>query len=371
MSGPLAGKRIIEVGGIGPGPFCGMLLADMGADVVRIEAPAAHAGSKLFPLFNTPCDVLDRGKRALRLDLKVEADRATLLALAGGTDGLIEGFRPGVMERLGLGPEVCRAVNPRLVYGRMSGFGQSGPLRDTAGHDINYIALAGALHSIGPAGGAPTIPLNLVGDFGGGGLLLAFAMVCAMLEAGTSGQGQVIDAAMSEGAALLMAAVYGYRAAGMMPGPRGQNAFDGGAHFYAVYECADGQFLAVGALEPPFYATLLERCGIADPEFRRQFDAKSWPALKAKLAALFKTRTRADWLARLEGSDACVTPVLSVDEAPDHAQNRAREAFVELASVTQPAPAPRFERTRPEVRWPAPARPVEAAALLQQWSQPS
>ncbi|MCW5745276.1 MAG: CoA transferase [Alphaproteobacteria bacterium] len=368
MAGPLAGKRIVEVGGIGPCPFCGMLLADMGADVVRLEAPQPHAGAKLFPLANTPCDVLDRGKRALHLDLKSEADRAMALALLRGADGLIEGFRPGVMERLGLGPDACRAANPRLVYGRMSGFGQSGPLRDAAGHDINYIALAGVLHSIGPADGPPTLPLNLVGDYAGGGLLLAFAMVCAMLEVDRSGRGQVIDAAMSEGAALLMAAVHGFRAAGMMPAPRGRNAFDGGAHFYAVYECADGEWLALGALEPAFYATLLARCGITDPAFQRQFDPGSWSALQAKLATLFRTRDRADWLALLEGSDAYVTPVLSMADAPMHPQNRARGVFVELAGVVQPAPAPRFERTAPEVRWPAPARPVDAASLLQQWS---
>lgn len=365
--GPLAGRRIVEFAGIGPAPFCGMLLADLGADVVRIESPVPPRAGRTVPILDTRYDVANRGKRAVRLDLKRDEDRALAMGLVAGADALIEGFRPGTMERLGFSPELCRTHNPRLVYGRATGWGQTGPLSRTAGHDINYIALCGVLHSIGVDGGQPAIPLNLVGDYAGGGLMLAFGIVSAMLEATRSGTGQVVDAAMAEGAALLMAAVYGFRAAGLMPKARGRNVLDGGAPFYGVYECADGQWLAVGAVEAEFYAELLRRCGLDDPEFKRQLDPAAWPAPKTRLAELFKTRARADWEALFAGSDACVSPVLSMDEAPHHPHNRDRGAFISLDGVMQPAPAPRFERAADAVRWAAPARVVEAADVVREW----
>lgn len=365
--GPLAARRIVEFAGIGPAPFCGMLLADLGADVVRIEAPVPPRAARTVPILDTRYDVANRGKRAVRLDLKRDEDRTLAMDLVAGADALIEGFRPGTMERLGFAPDLCRQRNPRLVYGRATGWGQTGPLSRTAGHDINYIALCGALHSIGVDGGKPAIPLNLIGDYAGGGLMLAFGVVSAMLEATRSGEGQVVDAAMAEGAALLMAAVYGFRAAGLMPGARGRNILDGAAPFYGVYECADGQWIAVGAVEPEFYAELLRRCGLEDPEFGRQLDPAVWPALKARLAGLFKTRARADWEALFADSDACVAPVLSMEEAPHHPHNRDREAFVSLDGVVQPAPAPRFERGAATVRWAAPARLAEVADVLGEW----
>jgi len=365
--GPLAGRRIVEFAGIGPAPYCGMLLADLGADVVRVEAPTSSQAKQAVPVLDTRFDVVNRGKRAVRLDLKRDSDRELALGLLKHTDALIEGYRPGVMERLGLGPGPCRTINPRLVYGRMTGWGQHGPLAETAAHDINYIALSGVLHSIGHDAGPPAIPLNLIGDYAGG-LMLAFGIVSAMLEATTSGQGDVIDAAMSEGSAALMAAIYGLRAAGLMPNPRGQNILDGGAHFYAVYECADGEWIAVGALEREFYAELLQRCGIEDPEFRRQLDPTSWPALRNRLATLFKSRTRQEWQSLLEGTNSCVSPVLSIDEAPHHPHNRARAVFISLDGVTQPSPAPRFERNPGNIRWSAPARPTEIADILGEWS---
>ena len=365
--GPLAGRRIVEFAGIGPAPFCGMLLADLGADVVRIEAPIPPRAGRTVPILDTRFDVVNRGKLAVRLDLKRDDDRATAMSLVTAADALIEGFRPGTMERLGLSPEACRTGNLRLVYGRATGWGQSGPLSGTAGHDINYIALCGVLHSIGVDGGPPAIPLNLIGDYAGGGLMLAFGVVSAMLEATRSGEGQVVDAAMAEGAALLMAAAYGFQAAGLLPNARGRNILDGGAPFYGVYQCADGQWLAVGAVEAEFYAELLRRCGLDDPEFKRQLDPAAWPVLKSRLAELFKTRSRADWEALFEGSDACVAPVLSMAEAPHHPHNRDRAAFVELDGVTQPAPAPRFERGADGVRWAAPARVMDAADLLERW----
>lgn len=370
-AGPLTGKRVLEFGGIGPAPFCGMLLADLGADVISIEAPGAADKSRSAALLDTRFDIATRGKRSLRVDLKSVEGRAQALGLLARADALIEGFRPGVMERLGLSSETCREVNKRLVYGRMTGWGQDGPLARSAGHDINYVALSGALHSIGSDGGPPTIPLNLLGDYAGGGLVLALGLVSAMLEAAHSGEGQVVDAAMYEGAALLMAAAYGFRAAGMMPGARGTNILDGGAHFYAVYECADHEWIAVGALEPAFYAELLRLCGIDDPQFRRQLDASVWPELKTKMAAMFRTRPRTEWLTLLEGTDACVAPILSIDDAPLHPQARAREAFVTIDGVTQPAPAPRFGRTTTGIRWGAPARPVAAHDVLAEWSAPA
>ncbi|MFO1108127.1 MAG: CaiB/BaiF CoA-transferase family protein [Bradyrhizobium sp.] len=368
--GPLVGRRIVEFAGVGPAPFCGMLLADLGADVVRVESPTVSEAKKAVPILDTRFDVANRGKRAVQLDLKHDRDQELARHLLTQADALIEGYRPGVMERLHLGPDACRAINPRLVYGRMTGWGQSGPLANAAGHDINFISLSGVLHAIGTDGGPPAIPLNLIGDYAGG-LMLAFGIVSAMLEATTSGQGEVIDAAMSEGSAVLMAAIYGFRAAGLMPHARGRNILDGGAHFYGVYECADGEWIAVGALEREFYTELLERCDIDDPEFERQLDPASWPALRARLEVLFRSRTRDEWQDLLAETNACVSPVLSIDEAPRHPHHLARDAFLSLDGVTQPSPAPRFERNPAKVRWSAPARPVEVADVVREWSSVS
>ena len=299
--GPLQGIRIVEFAGIGPGPFCGMLLADLGAEVV--------------------------------------------LRLIEKADGLIEGFRPGVMERLGLGPDACLARNPRLVYGRMTGFGQSGPMARAAGHDINYIALAGALHPIGRAGEKPAIPLNLVGDFGGGGLMLAYGMVCALLETKNSGAGQVVDAAMIDGAATLMASTFGANQVGFWTDERGTNLLDSGSHFYEVYETADGKYISLGSIEPQFYAALLEKLGDEAKYFEQQFDAANWPAMKERMAAIFKGKTRDEWDAVFAGANACYAPVLSMGEVRHHPHHQARGTFIDDGEVWQPAPAPRFSRT--------------------------
>ncbi len=340
--GPLAGINVIELAGIGPTPFCAMLLADMGARVVRIERPVVSGG--VPPSDVIGANVLNRGRRVVALDLKQPAAVAAVLDLVEQSDALIEGFRPGVMERLGLGPDVCLARNPRLVYGRMTGWGQDGPLANSVGHDINYIALSGALHAIGQQD-APSIPLNLIGDFGGGGMLLAFGVVCALLEARTSQQGQVVDAAMSDGAALLMTMIYQLKALGGWKNARASNVLDGAAHFYTTYACADGKHIAVGAIEPRFYIALCERCGISDPLFTQQWNTQQWAEQKAHLAELFAQKTRDEWCVLLEGSDACVTPVLDLDEAPLHPHNQARKTFVAHAGMLQPAPAPRFSRT--------------------------
>ncbi|MET0518951.1 MAG: CaiB/BaiF CoA-transferase family protein [Burkholderiaceae bacterium] len=335
--GALAGLRVLEMAGLGPAPFCAMLLADHGAEVVRIMRP----GSRL-----DPNDFSTRGRPSVCLDLREPAQAAQALALIGRADALIEGFRPGVMERLGLGPEPCLARNPRLVYGRMTGWGQSGPLASAAGHDINYIAISGALHAIGRAGDKPVPPLNYVGDFGGGAMLLAFGLLAALLETQRSGCGQVVDAAMTDGAALLSTFMYGYKAAGQWSNERGTNMLDGGAHFYDSYACADGKYIAIGAIEPQFYAELCQRCGLDDPDFDAQMDAPAWPRLKDKLAAVFRTRTRGEWCALLEGSDACFAPVLDWDEAPAHPHNLARGSFFSApGGPQQPAPAPRLSRT--------------------------
>jgi len=341
--GPLEGVRVVELAGIGPGPFCAMLLADMGAEVLRVERPAS--GPPAWPT------LFARGRRRLAVDLKHPEGAGVVLDLAAAADALVEGFRPGVAERLGIGPEACLARNPRLVYGRVTGWGQEGPLAHAAGHDIDYVALAGALHPVGPAGGPPVPPLNLVGDFGGGGMLLALGVVAAVLEAGRSGRGQVVDAAMVDGAALLTTQLHELLAAGLWSDRRGVNLLDGGAPFYAVYETADGRHLALGALEPGFYAELLERVGLDDADLPGQLDRDGWPVLRERLAALFRTRTRDEWCRLLEGTDACVAPVLSLTEAPAHPHNQARSTFVEVGGVVQPAPAPRFSRTpcaRPE-----------------------
>ena len=363
--GPLKGMRVIEMVGIGPCPFAAMMLADMGAEVIRIDRPGS--ASQVFPILGTPADVMARGRRSLALDLKRDEDRATLLALVGKADILIEGFRPGVMERLGIGPDTCLDANPRLVYGRITGWGQDGPLAQAAGHDINYLALTGMLHAIGRKDAPPAPPLNLVGDFGGGAMMLAFGVVCAAWEARNSGKGQVVDAAMTDGAALLGAMMYGFKAFGAWSNAREANLLDGGAHFYDTYACADGKFVSVGPIEPQFYATLLELAGISDPEFSQQMNPRAWPALKAKLAALFAQRPREAWCALLEGSEACFAPVLDMDEAPRHPHNIARQTFIDVDGVTQPAPAPRFSRTVPAT--PAgPSRPGEdGAAILRDW----
>ena len=350
--GPLRGVRIVEFAGLGPGPFAAMLFSDLGADVIRIDRRGGRAPHKT--------EIAYRGRRATAFDMKKPQAVEAALRLIQKADGLIEGFRPGVMERLGVGPDVCLARNPRLVYGRMTGWGQSGPLADAAGHDINYIAISGALHAIGEKD-APSVPLNLVGDFGGGALYLAFGMVCAMLEARSSGKGQVVDAAMSDGAASLMSLFYGLKAMGFWRDERGENLLDGGAHFYGTYETADGKWIALGSIEPQFYKVLLEKTGIADPIFAAQMDRSAWPALKEKLAAVIKTKTRDEWDRIFDGTDACYAPVLSMSEAPKHPHNVARGTFVEVDGVVQPAPAPRFSRTVSELSGPPEAADNKAA----------
>ncbi|MDH4170524.1 MAG: CoA transferase [Acidimicrobiia bacterium] len=347
--GPLAGIKVIEIAGIGPGPFCAMLLADMGADVVRVDrAGAVRGGDPAAP----PADVMNRGRRSIGVDLKSPDGVDTVLELVKGADALLEGFRPGVAERLGIGPDACLGANPALVYGRMTGWGQEGPYAPTAGHDINYIALSGALSMIGRQGEAPVPPLNLVGDFGGGGLLLAFGMVCGLLEARGSGRGQVVDTAMVDGAALLTTFIYGLRAMGVWNDERGANMLDTGAHFYDVYRCRDGEYVSIGSIEPQFYAELLELTGLTDADLPAQMDRKAWPELKARLAGVFAAKSRAEWCAIMEGSDVCFAPVLSPDEAARHPHNVERSTFVDVAGVVQPAPAPRFSRTEAEIQRP-------------------
>lgn len=348
--GPLSGVRVIEIAGIGPGPFCAMMLADMGAEVIRVDrAQAVRGGDPDAP----PADVLNRGRRSIGVDLKHPDGVALVLELVEGADALIEGFRPGVAERLGIGPDACLARNPTLVYGRMTGWGQSGPYAPTAGHDINYIALAGALDPIGRAGGPPVPPLNLVGDFGGGGLILAYGIVCALLEASRSGEGQVVDAAMVDGAAILMTMFHAFTAMGIWNDQRGTNLLDTGAHFYDTYETADGKYVAIGSIEPQFYAELLRLTGLGDDgDFAAQMDRSRWPELKERLATVFRAKTRDEWCQIMEGTDVCFAPVLSISEAPHHPHNVERGTFVDVAGITQPAPAPRFSRTAAEVQRP-------------------
>ena len=354
MSGPLEGVKVIELAGIGPGPFAAMMLADMGADVLRVDrAQSVRAGVPDEPA----ADLLTRSRRSVGIDLKHPDGVETVLQLVERADVLLEGFRPGVTERLGLGPDECLARNPRLVYGRMTGWGQDGPYAQAAGHDINYIALAGALDPIGRAGGPPVPPLNLVGDFGGGAMFLVFGVVCALLETGRSGQGQVVDAAMVDGAAVLATMFHGMRATGYWSLERGTNLLDTGAHFYDVYETADGKFVSLGSIEPQFYAELLRLSGLGEePGLPPQMDRASWPAMKERVAALVRRKTRDEWCSIMEGTDVCFAPVLSLDEAPRHPHNRHRGTFVEVAGVTQPAPAPRFSRTAGAVARP-PAHP--------------
>ncbi len=366
MSGPLKGLRVVEMAGIGPGPFCAMLLSDMGAEVIRVQQKGA---TPLLPAIGTKYDVLARGRRSMAIDLKKPGAPGAVLALIAKAGALIEGYRPGVMERLGLGPDVCLARNPRLVYGRMTGWGQTGPLAHSAGHDINYVALSGVLNALGRAGAPPTPPLNVVADMGGGGLLLAFGMVCALIEARQSGKGQVVDAAMTDGSALLASMIYGFKAAALWSNAREANLLDGGAYFYGVYECADGKSIAIGPIEARFHALLLELIELDPAEFQ-QLNPALWPDYKARLAEVFKSRPRDEWAALFEGTDACATPVLDWDEAIVHPHNRTRETFVEIAGVPQPAPAPRFSRTAPETPAP-PARAGEhTAAILADWGVP-
>ncbi len=335
----LTGLKIIELAGIGPAPFAGMMLADHGAQIIRIDRPGAQS------MIPADRDVLLRGRNTLAVDLKKPEGVAVVRALAQGADGLIEGFRPGVMERLGLGPELLLADNPKLVFGRMTGWGQTGPWAQAAGHDIDYIALAGALHAFGRAGEKPTPPVNMVGDFGGGGMLLAFGMLAGLLSASRTGVGQVIDCSMVDGAALLMSMVWSFAGAGFWRDRRGVNLLDTGAHFYDTYETSDGKHLAVGAIEPQFYAELRRIAGMADEAFDAQMNPGAWRDLKARCAAIFLTRTRDAWCALFDGTDACVAPVLSLGEAPHHAHNVARGTFVSAGGVMQPAPAPRMGAT--------------------------
>ena len=350
--GPLAGLNVIEMAGLGPAPFAGMMLSDMGADVLRIDRKASPGADK-FAQVKAP-NFVDRGRRSIALDLKKPEAAALALDLIAGADAVIEGFRPGVMERLGLGPDVCLARNAKLVYGRVTGWGQEGPLAQTAGHDINYIALTGVLHAIGGAE-RPVPPLNLVGDFAGGAMMLAFGLVCALLEAQKSGRGQVVDAAMTDGAATLAAMIFSFQAAGRWRDERAANLLDGGSPFYRAYACADGGFVAVGALEPQFFASLLAGLGIGADELPDRWDAKNWPAIAARFEAVFATRSREAWAAIFAATDACVTPILSLAEAPQHPHNVFRKNFVD----GEPQPAPRFSRTSGEIARP-PAIPGES-----------
>ncbi|WP_395685453.1 CaiB/BaiF CoA transferase family protein [Caenimonas koreensis] len=358
MPGPLTGLKVVEMAGLGPAPFCAMMLADMGAQVVRIERPGAAAKIN-------STDVTARGRPALELDLRSAEGVQTVLAMVDKADILIEGFRPGVMERLGLGPDVCLARRPQLVYGRMTGWGQHGPLAKAAGHDINYISLGGALHAIGRKGEPPVPPLNLVGDFGGGAMLLAFGVLAALTEARTSGHGQVVDAAMTDGTALLSAMMFGMRAAGRWTLEREDNMLDGGAPYYRVYECADGKYVSIGSIEPQFYALLMEHCGIAQGPLRdMQNDKRRWPEFTQQLQAVFKTKTRDEWCALMEGTDVCFAPVLDWDEAVQHPHNVARGTFVEHDGVVQPAAAPRLSRTPGQA---GPVRHASADEILGGW----
>jgi alpha-methylacyl-CoA racemase len=363
MAGPLAGVTVIELAAIGPAPFAGMMLADMGADVIRVDRIPSPSASDLEALMRND-NVVDRGRRSIALDIKEPRAVEAVLKLVSGADILIEGFRPGVTEKLGIGPTDCLARNPKLVYGRMTGWGQTGPLAKAAGHDLNYIAISGALHAMGPKDRPPAPPLNLVGDYGGGGMLLALGVVAALFEAQRSGRGQVVDAAMTDGSAVLMAMLYGLKAKGLWGDERESNFLDGSAHFYGTYECADGRYVSIGPIEPQFYRRLLELTDTKDPHFAQQWSRAEWPALKEKFAAIFKTRSRDAWCDLLDGTDACFSPVLSMSEAPLHAHNVARKTFVESAGVVQPAPAPRFDRTPSELPPPAPVIGRDSVDLL-------
>ena len=357
MSGPLTGIRVIEVAGLGPGPFCAMMLADHGAEVIRIERPDAPFDAK---------DPLLRSRTMLALDLKQDEDRTQFRTLCQHADVLIEGFRPGVMERLGLGPDVLLADNPKLIYGRMTGWGQTGPLAHKAGHDINYIAISGALGMCGRSDDKPTPPANLVGDFGGGGMMLAFGIVSALLAVKNGAGGQVIDAAMTDGSALLTSMMWGFRANGLWMDKRGVNLLDSGAPFYDTYETSDGEYIALGSIEPQFYAQLLHCTGLSDdPLFAAQMSPADWAAQKARLTEVFASKTRAEWVTAFEGADACFAPVLSMADTLAHPHNQARQTYIDVGGVAQPAPAPRYSTTPCETpRAPTPAR-TDARAFIQ------
>ena len=360
--GPLKGVKVIEVGGIGPGPFCSMMLSDMGAEIVRVDRKGQV--DMMEPKYN----VLHRGRRAIGVDLKKPEGVEALLRLVEQADALTEGFRPGVMESLGLGPDACLKRNPKLVYGRMTGWGQEGPLARAAGHDINYVALTGALYCIGQSDRKPPPPLNLIGDFGGGGMLQAFGVVCGLLEAQKSGKGQVVDSAMVDGVAALMAAVYGMRASGIWTDKRQDNLLDGGGHFYDTYETKDGKWVCVGSLEPQFYALLLKHTGLTDhDDFKIQMDRTKWPVCKEKIGEIFKSKTRDEWCEIMEGTDVCFAPVLTIEEAFQHPHNVHRKTFQEIEGVPQPAPTPRFSRTVPEIQGPASAPGVDTEDVLADW----
>lgn len=362
--GPLSGIRIVEMAGIGPGPMCAMLLADLGADVIRVDRiESANLGLPRDPR----TDLLMRSRRSVAIDLKTPTGVDTALRLIDSADALIEGFRPGVMERLGLGPTICLKRNPGLVYGRMTGWGQDGPLAHAAGHDINYISLTGALHAIGRKGETPVHPLNLVGDFGGGALYLAMGLLAALLDSRASGQGQIIDCAMTDGSASLMTMFYGMHATNRFTDDRGENAIDTGSHYYNVYETADGKYVSIGSIEPKFYAELIEKLGLKDGDLPHQQDQSAWPDLKVKLASIFRTKTRDEWCEIMEGTDVCFAPVLSLSESVGHPHNKARDTFVEIDGVIQPAPSPRFSRTPAEVSRP-PCRPGQhSREALSDW----
>jgi alpha-methylacyl-CoA racemase len=362
VTGPLDGLKVVELAGIGPAPFAGMVLADLGADVVRVDRPAPS----LIPGLPRH-DLLGRGKRSVTVDLKTDGGTALVLALAGRADILIEGFRPGVAERLGVGPAQCHAVNPRLVYGRMTGWGQEGPLASTAGHDITYLAVAGALHAIGPGDGPPVPPLNLLGDYGGGGMLLLVGVLAALWRRSVSGAGEIVDASIVDGTALLMTQVHGLIHGGLWRDTRGANLLDGAAPNYGVYRTIDGKYLAVGPLEPQFFAEFAARLG-ADLDGANPYDPDGWPELRERIAACLATRTRAEWLAEFDGSDGCVAPVLSLLEAPDHPHLAARGTFVEAHGLRQPAPAPRFARAPAgPPRRPPPEPGEHTAEVLDEW----
>ena len=358
--GPLTGIKVIEMAAIGPVPFCAMMLSDMGAEVIRIDR-LTQKGT------GSSANVLYRGRKSVAFDLKNSIALDCTLRLSDQADVILEGFRPGVMERLGLGPEVCLERNPKLIYGRMTGWGQSGPLSHAAGHDINYISIAGALGSMGYADRPPAPPLNLIGDFGGGAMYLLAGILAAIVERNSSGKGQVVDAAMTDGTASLLSPFYGLMAMGMWSTERYSNRLDGGAFYYGSYECSDGKYISLGSLEPQFYALLLEKCGITDETFKEQSDQEAWPIKREKMEALFKTKTQQEWCGILEGTDVCFAPVLNLKEAPDHPHNKTRQTFVKVQGVTQPAPAPRFSRTQGKIQSPAAITGANTQEVLIDW----
>ena len=358
--GPLAGTKVVEMAGIGPGPFTAMMLSDLGAEVIRVDR-LSHKGT------GSRANVLNRGRKSIAIDLKNPKGVEATMGLIEKADVVLEGFRPGVMERLGLGPDDCLARNPRLVFGRMTGWGQSGPLSQAAGHDINYISIGGALGAMGYADRPPAPPLNLVGDFGGGAMYLLTGILAALVERSKSGKGQVVDAAMTDGTASLLSPFYGLMAMNMWTTDRFSNRLDGGAYYYGSYECSDGKHISIGSLEPQFYALLLEKAEITDPEFKDQLDEEAWPAKRKKLEQLFKTKSRQEWCDIMEGTDVCFAPVLNLKEAPDHPHNKARNTFVEIDGVVQPAPAPRFSRTQGEIQGPAAIAGEHSKKVLRDW----